>query len=385
MKRLFALFFGVWTAFLLCSCASSPLQPYQYGPGSGATVFPPAVHSGWEELPTNEAVRAAALLSPQAQGLQSWHELAPSLAHCRSYIARMPPHQAAVNAANLHVTWSELDNSLARLEVLLPYLDRHPELLAEGFRWYRRGPDTGFTGYYEPTLAAGPVKTERFNYPLYKVPPDVRKGQSYHSRSEIDEKGVLQGRRLELAWVEDRIGAYFLHVQGSGRLLFPDGSVKHVLYAGKNNRAYLSLGRIMEKKGLLPAEEISMQSIREYLERNPDQISALLNENPSYVFFRLADEGPVGAMNAPLRPAVSLAVDSDVIPLGAVCLFSVPMPDKNGIQGKGGQLTGIGLAQDRGGAIRGNRADLFCGAGHRAEHVAGHLDTEGALFLLIAR
>ena len=172
---------------------------------------------------------------------------------------------------------------------------------------------------------------------------------------------------------------------GSGRLEFEDGTVKHVLYAGKNNCSYVSLGRVMKERGLLEPDNVSMQTIRKYLELHPQEASTLFCENPSYVFFRLADRGPIGAMGVPLLPRVSLATDSRVIPLGALTAFAVPLPGDSGVQGRGGLLAGIGLAQDRGGAIKGNRADLFCGAGPWAEHVAGYLDMQGAVFMLVAR
>ncbi len=368
----------------ICGCSVS-MHPYEYGAHSAVAGFPPATHSGWKALSRDEAVQAALVLSPRDQGLSSWRELGPAVSDCKRYVARRPQADVVISDGNVTITWADIARSLARLEKLLPALDSQPMLLADEFIWYRRGPDIAFTGYFEPTLQASPVKTERFNYPLYRLPPDVRKGRRYHNREAIDEKGVLQGRGLELAWVDDKVGAYFLQVQGSGRLVFPDGSVKHVLYGGKNNCAYVSLGRIMKEKGLLEPDNVSMQTIRDYLELHPEQVSSLFCENPSYVFFRLADSGPVGAMGVPLLPKASLATDSRVIPLGSLTAFAVPMPGQDGNQGTAGLLAGIGMAQDRGGAIKGNRADLFCGAGTWAEHVAGHLDTSGALFLLIAR
>ncbi len=351
----------------------------------GVAGFPAATHMGWQELSPDEAMQAALILRADEQGLSSWRNIAPYLAACKKYVSKRPQQEIAVADSGLTLTWAELGRSLARLERILPELDRQPALLAKEFRWYRRGPDVGFTGYFEPTLKASWVETPRFNHPLYRLPPDVRKGRQYHDREAIDERGVLKGRGLEIAWVEDKIGAYFLQVQGSGRLEFEDGTVKHVLYAGKNNCSYVSLGRVMKERGLLEPDNVSMQTIRKYLELHPQEASTLFCENPSYVFFRLADRGPIGAMGVPLLPRVSLATDSRVIPLGALTAFAVPLPGDSGVQGRGGLLAGIGLAQDRGGAIKGNRADLFCGAGPWAEHVAGYLDMQGAVFMLVAR
>ena len=197
--------------------------------------FPAATHMGWQELPPGEAIQAALVLRAKDQGLNSWRDLAPYVAACKKYVSKRPQQEIAVADNGLALTWAELGRSLARLERILPELDRKPTLLAKEFRWYRLGPDVGFTGYFEPTLKASWVQTPRFNHPLYRLPPDVRKGRQYHDREAIDERGVLKGRGLEIAWVEDKIGAYFLQVQGSGRLEFEDGTVKHVLYAGKNN------------------------------------------------------------------------------------------------------------------------------------------------------
>ena len=347
--------------------------------------FPAANHYGWQALSQAEAMQAALTLNVRDQGLKSWQSLAPALAASKKYVARRPQTEAAIASNGLTLTWSQIDASLSRMQKLLPRIDSRPEILAEQFTWYRIGPDVSFTGYYEPSIKASYVKTAQFSHPLYRMPPDVRKGKRYHDRRAIDEKGVLSGRGLEIAWIENKVDSFFLQVQGSGRLEFTDGSIKHVLYSGKNNCAYVSLGRVMKEKGLLEPDNVNMRSIRNYLDRHPQQVSALLCENPSYVFFRLADSGPVGAMGAVVTPKVSLATDSNVLPLGSLLAFAVPLPGNNGQQGSGGLLSGIGLPQDRGGAIKGNRADLFCGAGPWAEHTAGYLDMPGAVFILVAK
>ena len=389
VKPVFFIFLFVAVSVLMGSGCTLGGGGVDRGPGAferpAVAGFPSATHMGWEALSPGEATQASLVLSPNDQGLNSWQELAPYIATCKKYVARRPQGEIAISDGGLSLTWAGLGESLTRLERILPQLDRNPTLLAEQFTWYRRGPDVAFTGYFEPTLKASYVETARFNHPIYKIPPDVRKGRRYHDREAIDEKGILKGRGLEIAWVEDKVGAYFLQVQGSGRLEFEDGTVKHVLYAGKNNCSYVSLGRVMKEKGLLDPDNVSMQIIRNYLDLHPQEVSTLLCENPSYVFFRLADAGPLGAMGVPLLPRVSLATDNRVMPLGTLTAFAVPLPGNDGMQGRGGLLAGIGLAQDRGGAIKGNRADLFCGAGPWAEHVAGYLDMQGAVFLLVAK
>ena len=347
--------------------------------------FPAANFYGWQKISEAEARQAALALNIQSQDLKSWRQLAPALAASKKYVSRRPQGEVAVSGGDLTATWGQINRALGKLEELLPALDRHPLLLAEHFSWYRLGPDVSFTGYYEPTLMASHVRTERFKQPLYRLPPDVKKGRPYHDRYAIDERGVLAGRGLEIAYIESKVDSFFLQVQGSGRLQFTDGSIKHVLYAGKNNQSYVSLGRVMKEKGLLAPDNVNMRSIRKYLNEHPSEAAALLAENPSYVFFRLADAGPLGAMQAVLTPRVSLATDSSVLPLGTLLAFAVPLPGQTGKQGQGGLLTGIGLPQDRGGAIKGNRADLFCGAGPWAEHTAGYLDIGGAVFMLLPK
>jgi membrane-bound lytic murein transglycosylase A len=179
----------------------------------------------------------------------------------------------------------------------------------------------------------------------------------------------------------DETDAYFLHVQGSGRLRFDNGSVSHVLYAGKNNQPYVSLGRVMKEEGLLPEDGVNMRAIRAYLARNPQRRSGLFDRNPSYVFFREAAHGPVGGMGKPLTPWVSVAVDRSVLPYGALAMVTLPVPDRQGRHTV--PFHALVLPQDTGGAIKGHRMDLFCGAGDMAEHVAGHLDVQGAVYLLL--
>ncbi len=379
----------LFTTLLITGCWNTGPSRSQQHFGQAVAGFPAATHYGLQKLSSAQALQAALALNIHDQGLKSWQDLAPALAASKKYVARRPQRGVALSDQGISITWGQIDASLSRLQKLLPRLNASPErsaeLLAEQFTWYRIGPDVSFTGYYEPSIKASYVKTPQFSHPLYRLPPDVRKGKAYHSREAIDEKGVLQGRGLEIAWIENKVDSFFLQVQGSGRLEFPDGSIKHVLYSGKNNCAYVSLGRVMKEKGLLEPGDVNMRSIRNYLDRHPQQVSALLCENPSYVFFRLADNGPVGAMGAVITPKVSLATDNSVLPMGSLLAFAVPVPGKNGQQGTGGLLAGIGLPQDRGGAIKGSRADLFCGAGPWAEHTAGYLDMPGAVFILIVK
>ncbi len=353
-------------------------------PRTTVKIFTPMTASATLPLSAGEALDMTKKMHPKMQGLTSWKDIEFATKQSLEFAKKKPATAVALQRQNLTVTYGKLTESLQHLLNILPELDARPELLANQFTWYRLAPDFGFTGYYEPTLQASYKRTFTHNYPLYKLPPNIRKGVPYHSRNSIDRKGALQGKNLELAWVTSEVDAFFLHIQGSGRLLFPDGSTAHALYAGKNNQAYRALGGIMRDKGLIAPDNISMKSIRAALEKLPvNKQAELLDQNPSYVFFRQASQGPVGAMGRTLTPWVSLATDRGVLPHGTLTFVAVPLPDKEGNFNR--PFFGLTLPQDTGGAIKGNRIDLFSGASSEAEHVAGHLDTKGAVFLLLKK
>lgn len=333
-------------------------------------------------LPDDEALCLARSLAPRSQGLASWRDMADAVARSQSYLSSRPAAETALSLPGVTATWGDLAAALATLRRILPSLDADPELLARSFRWVRLGPDFSFTGYYEPTLAASKKPTATLNYPLYRRPPDLKNGVPYHSRNAIDRRGALRGRNLEIAYV-DETDAFFLHVQGSGRLKFAGGSTMHVLYAGKNNRQYVSLGRVMKERGILPEGGVNMRAIRKYLAKNPGQRAALFDENPSYVFFRPESHGPIGSMGKVITPWVSLAVDRRVVPQGSLTMVVAPLPGPDGQHTR--PFPALTLPQDSGGAIKGHRMDLFCGAGKEAEHVAGHLDVKGAVYILLPR
>lgn len=330
----------------------------------------------------------------------------------------------AVADGSFAVTWGDIVRTLERLEALLPRLDAEPGLLAEQFHWVRFSDRGAFSGYYEPVFNASRTRKPG-HVPLYTLPQDLHSlhlgtfrkefvGQSliyrlergrpvpYYTRAEIDgtgsRRGVLRGKRLELAWLADPVDAFFLHVQGSGRLRFEDGKEMPVRFAGSNGRQYLSIGKYLADHGAIPADKVSMQSIRQWLRENPEKRETLLQRNQRYIFFRKGMQaepgsimnGPVGNMGVPLSPMVSLAVDRKTFPLGAVVAFDVAIDDPATRSANGEPLhsvpvRGIGLAQDTGEAIRGRRVDLFCGEGDEAGFVAGHLNTPGDVWLLLAK
>lgn len=370
------------------------------------------------------AAMLAGKVDRAGQRLRSWKELAPALRASRAHIAGREPGQVAVAHGDVAVTWGDVARTLDRLEALLPRLDVEPGLLAEQFRWVKLKDGAAFSGYYEPVVKASRTRKPGYTAPLYRVPPDLRelnlgnfkteligqrivyrleKGKPvpYYARAEIDgldgKPGVLRGRGLELAWLSDPVDAFFLQVQGSGRLRFEDGKEMPVRFAGSNGKPYLSIGRYLADQGEIPPGQVSMQSIRQWLRDHPGSRDDLLRRNQRYIFFRKGPEspsgsitsGPVGSMGSPLSSMVSLAVDRTTFPLGSVLAFDVAIPDPSAPAGKGPvptmPLFGIGLAQDTGEAIKGRRVDLFCGKGARAAYVAGHLNGPGEIWMLLAK
>ncbi|HEX9842531.1 MAG TPA: MltA domain-containing protein, partial [bacterium] len=264
-----------------------------------------------------------------------------------------------------------------------------------------------FTGYYEPELEASETPTESLDTPIYALPQDMVKvrldrfGGSlpavtlvgrvvdgelvpYYTRREIQGAGALTERAEPIAYV-NAVDLFFLQIQGSGVLRFPDGRRVKVGYAASNGHPYRSIGALLVRQEALPLEEVSLQSIRAWLSRNPEQRERILFANPSYVFFHIRDEGPLGNLRVELTPGRSLAADQRLLPAGSLAyvMTDAPLPDAPGATRA---VRRFMLVQDTGGAIRGHgRGDLFWGAGPDAEWIAGHQKHAGRLLLLVAR
>lgn len=238
-------------------------------------------------------------------------------------------------------------------------------------------PPALFTGYFEPELDGSPVRTPRFAWPIYRRPPELRDGQVFHSRAAI-EAGILRGRGLELAWLDDPVDVYFLQVQGSGRIRMPDGHVVRVGYAGRNGHAYRSVGQELVRRGTHTLDQVSAQEIASYVRNEAG--SDLLNINPSYVFFRVIDDvpaekGPIGAMGRSITAFRSVAIDPAFTPLGAPVWV-----EKAGAN----PIRSLMIAQDTGGAIKGpQRADIFYGTGFAAGESAGTIKDSGRMVVLL--
>jgi membrane-bound lytic murein transglycosylase A len=261
------------------------------------------------------------------------------------------------------------------------------------------------TGYYEPLLRGSRVKTQRFRYPIYRVPqdlivvdlsslhPDLKNKRlrgrlegsrvvPYLSRGDIDREGSpLQGN--ELVWVDDPVEVFFLHIQGSGQVELESGERMRVGYADQNGHPFRSLGRLLIQSGEIPAERASMQGIKDWARRNPRRAQEFLNANPSYVFFReLPREltGPIGALGVPLTAERSIAVDPRVVPLGAPVYLATTWPNTSEA------LNRLMVAQDTGGAVAGAvRADFFWGFGDAAGSQAGKMRQGGRMWVLLPK
>ncbi len=222
------------------------------------------------------------------------------------------------------------------------------------------------TGYYEPEIKAYEYKKQN-TYPIYKM--DINKyGETIFksTRKEIN-KGLLKNKGLELAWVENEIEAFFFHIQGSGRLRFPNGEIKRVKFSGSNNKKYTSIGKILLKRNKIKKEDISMHSIKDWLYKNKDEAIEIMEQNERYIFFEEYLGEIKGSAGIDLQPMISIAVDTSYHDLGDILLI-------NDIKNK---KYFLGIAHDTGAAIKGpSRIDLFTGFGHQAEIKASGLNNK---------
>jgi membrane-bound lytic murein transglycosylase A len=317
------------------------------------------------------------------------------------------------------VTVRELRESIIALREILrrnESAEARQERIRETFDIYRSTGSDGknnvlFTGYFEPIMDGSLKKTAKYKYPIYRAPDDAvvvnlgkfrdkyqgdqligRLGNGelhpYYSRSEIEDLGLLAGRNLEIAWVEDRIALFFLHTQGSGKIRLPDGKLLQIGYALKNGRTFQSLGRFLVDTGKISPQEISYQSIKRYLKEHPDDLSDILGHNESFVFFREVREGPVGSHGEILTAGRSIATDASIFPRGALAFIRMrkPVLDKEGNAVSWTPFSRFVVNQDAGGMIKGaGRVDLFCGSGDEAEMVAGSLKERGELYFLVKK
>jgi len=365
--------------------ATVPVVP---PPPSVEPVKPPVTamdwlrQANWEQLPGWHADDAAA----------AWPGLVQSCAGLRSNAAWSVVCRA-VNAMP-----ATPDNKTAR------------EFFQAAFRpWQVMQPDGGLeglvTGYYEPLLRGSRHFTEKYRYPLYTAPDDllvVDLTALYPELKSLRLRGRLQGNKVvpywsreeilngaapltgkELAWVDDPVELFFLQVQGSGRIRLEDGRMMRVGYGDQNGHPYRSIGKWLVENKELTLDKASMQGIKEWARKNPERLPALLNANPSYVFFRElnnAGSGPLGSLGVPLTPERSIAVDPRYIPMGAPVWLATTRPNS------AEPMNRLVLAQDTGSAIQGGvRADFFWGFGDEAGRLAGAMKQKGRMWVLLPK
>jgi membrane-bound lytic murein transglycosylase A len=263
-----------------------------------------------------------------------------------------------------------------------------------------------FTGYYEALLQGSRKRSARYHVPLYGRPPELVTVDLGKFRADLHgkriagrvedgilvplpdrtaiDKGALSRRGLELVWVDSPVDAFFLQIQGSGRVRLAEGGEIRIGYAGDNGRPYTAIGRELIRRGVYQPAEVSMQSIRRWLEAHPGEADALMETDASYVFFQeVKGEGPLGAEGIPLTPGRSLAVDRQHWPLGVPLWLDTMAPaSRDGDPDR--PLRRLFIAQDTGGAIRGPiRGDVFWGAGPEPEAIAGKMKHPGRLWVLL--
>lgn len=258
-----------------------------------------------------------------------------------------------------------------------------------------------FTGYCEPIYRGSLTPTAEYRFPLYKLPPDVVKDEEgkplgkrtafglvpYDTREAIETGRVLEGRGLELVWLRDRLEAYIVHVQGSARILLPDGKELKVGYAGKTDRPYRSIGQALVDDGHIRADDLSLTAIKSHFAKHPEDMEHYLFLNESYVFFQESKDGPFGSLGAKVTPLRTIATDKGVFPRGAIAFADTMKPNLSEVGAiEKRPFRSFVLDQDTGGAIRSaGRCDLFMGTGPDAERLAGHTRSEGKLYYLFLK
>jgi peptidoglycan lytic transglycosylase A len=340
--------------------------------------------------------------------------LRAAIGHSLDYLKKLPPDRV-VGAEPRRFTAAEVVATLRAFEESLKLWDCRECWIKEIKQRFDILPSSRsselrsvlFTGYYQPVVEGNLAPTAEYKYPIYGIPADLVVDEAdhaedvtatkrigrleggvvvpYYSRAEIDRQGMLRECACQIAWAKDPVDVFFLQIQGSGILQFPNGSRAQIGYAGANGRPYRSIGRLLIDSAKIPEEEMSMQRLRNYLAEHPEEREEIMGYNESYVFFRFITDGPLGHLEVPVTAGRSIATDRRLFPAGALAFIYSERPVFDG----GGRLLGwtpflrFVLNQDTGGAIRGpRRVDLYFGAGTQAAAEAGYMNSPGKLFFL---
>ncbi|KPJ76968.1 MAG: hypothetical protein AMJ54_09800 [Deltaproteobacteria bacterium SG8_13] len=381
-------------------------------------LLPALILSGCA-APTREAlVPVRPSQQPRFADDMHFDGLEHSIRQSIAYLTDVPPDKEFVFGKDRYAA----AHLITSLETFLTFITSRPtakeiqRFLRENYRVYRCSGKDGtrqvlFTGYYEPFLRGKAEKNGPYTVPIFGRPDDLIRidlsqfsdrfaGETitgrmtdltllpYYDRQQIEKDGQLEGRAPVLAWLKDPVDLFFLQIQGSGRIFLDDGAVLNVHYDSTNGHPYRSIGKLLIEEGKIPREEMSMQKIREYLHHHPEERETILFHNPSYVFFKLEPEGPIGYLEVKLTPGRSIAVDHRLFPLPALAYIETEKP----LVGGSGEITRwekfsrFAVSQDTGGAIRGPaRSDLFWGNGTYAEIAAGHMQHWGQLYFLVLK
>jgi len=355
---------------------------------------------------------------PAFSDQRAYKGLSDSIEQSLTYLRRLPADREFFFAEDIFTA----AHLIASHELFLKFLLTNPSqkelkrFIASNYTVYQsvgsnRKRDVLFTGYYEPAVLGSLVPSDTFRFPVYATPADLiaidlslfsdrYRGQKitgrhtgktivpYYDRKEIDDLKTLSEKAEILAWVKDPVDLFFLQIQGSGRLLLPHGDHINIHYHTTNGHPYRSIGKLLIDEEKITREEMSMQKIRTYLQEHPDEMNRILNHNPSYVFFKLEEKGPIGYLSVPLTAERSLALDRRIFPPAGLVYIETfrPVVDQEGQIETWEALKGFVLNQDTGGAIRGpGRADLFWGNGPFAEIAAGHMQHPGTFYFLVLK
>lgn len=361
----------------------------------------------------------SAMQYPKFSDDMLFDDLVPAVSKSVEYLEGVPENKEFHFGSDVYDA-GHLKKSLVRFQ---EFIQKNPDgksidqFIAENYLVYESigGKETGsvlFTGYYEPTLNGSLSPSPKFAYPVYGPPNDLItidlsafstkfegekiKGRwtgetvvPYYERKEIDFQGVLAQNLEPLAYVDDIVDLFFLHVQGSGRINLAEGYSLNLRFHTTNGRPYVSIGKYLIETEKIDRSEMSMQKIKEYLQLHPEEINEVLSKNPSYVFFDVGPKsGPLGALGVVLTPGRSVATDRKIFPDAALVFVKTQKP----VIGDDKKITEwvdfsrFTLNQDTGGAIRGpGRADLFWGSGNYAEIAAGHMQHMGNLYFLVLK
>ena len=334
-----------------------------------------------------------------------------------SHIAHLKkfPVEKEILLGNHLVSYEMLTDSLTFFQEIVssnPNPFNLDELVAENFRVFEsagRKKTPGhilLTGYYEPVFNGSLTRDDRYRFPVFR-PPDSLVAQKngsdgkknmgrinkdgklvpYWTRREIETTDLLKGD--ELVYFEDPLDAYLLHVQGSGRVKLPDGTIRSLHFSASNGRGYRSLGKLFVDRNIMELQDVTIPAIRSYFNQHPEQIVEMLHHNPRYIFFKWGDgSGPKGSLGQVLTPGRSIAIDHSILPTGTIgyIISRKPVLGSDGSISHWKQFSRFVLPQDSGSAIKGaGRVDLFWGAGDYAKTAANHMKEKGKFYFLLKK